>query len=99
MSDISLTNSLGTDRLTGAMLPIEVSGRRASAQPSRSGRESDRLELSSHARLLGKLVAGGDVRADLVARIRREIAEGSYETAAKVEAAVDAVARELGTDR
>jgi hypothetical protein len=37
----------------------------------------------------------GDVRADLVARVRSELAAGTYETAAKLDAAVDRLLNEL----
>ncbi len=40
--------------------------------------------------------AEGTVRADLVARVRSEIANGTYETPEKLDAALDGLLNELG---
>jgi len=61
--------------------------------PTRGG---DRVELSSAAQLLGKLRGLPEVRADLVARVRAQIDAGTYETDARIDAAVDALAEDLG---
>jgi hypothetical protein len=56
------------------------------------------LECSvPHNRLQGLFDTPADtIRHDLVARVRREIAEGTYETPEKWEAALDRLAERLG---
>ncbi|MEM6688568.1 MAG: flagellar biosynthesis anti-sigma factor FlgM [Planctomycetota bacterium] len=62
---------------------------RVSAQPA------DQLDLSSSNRLQstssasGPETVGGDIRIEKVAQIRRQIAEGSYDTPDKLDAALD----------
>ena len=60
-----------------------------------SGQPADRVDISAaaEASLAG---AQTDFRADLVARIQSEIAAGTYETAAKLDAAVDRLLDEMG---
>jgi anti-sigma28 factor (negative regulator of flagellin synthesis) len=60
--------------------------------PVRSG---DKVELSQHAQMLSRLSKLPDIRADLVDRVRRQIADGNYETSDKVDAAVDKLADDL----
>lgn len=62
------------------------------AEPSRG---SDSVELSGAARLLGQLAEGGAVRQDLIAKVRAEIASGTYETPEKLNAAIDALSEDL----
>jgi anti-sigma28 factor (negative regulator of flagellin synthesis) len=38
----------------------------------------------------------GDIRADLVARVRGEIANGTYETAEKLDGALEGLLNEIG---
>lgn len=61
----------------------------APAETPRSIDRTDRVELSAEA-----LNTEG-VRTELVARIRAEIAAGTYETDAKLNAAADALAKQL----
>lgn len=63
--------------------------------PSPPSRGRDEVELSQTARLLGKLHELPDIRPELVQRIRDEIAEGSYDTDEKLDAAVDKLIDEL----
>lgn len=62
---------------------------RVSAQPA------DQLDLSTSNRLQstsaasGPETVGGDIRIDKVAQIRRQIADGSYDTPEKLDAALD----------
>ena len=64
------------------------------AQPS-APRGADQVDISAAAEAA---LAGpsADFRADLVARIQQEIAGGTYETAAKLDAAVDRLLDEIG---
>ena len=49
----------------------------------------DQLDISAAAEAAAQAVDGGDIRADLVARIRNEIAAGTYETADKLDSALE----------
>lgn len=75
-------------------------GRSAPAAPDQPGRDAqsprrapDRVELSPEARA-GR--DAGEVRAELVLRVREEIVRGVYETPAKLDAAVDAMIGDVG---
>ncbi len=58
---------------------------------------SDQLDISPAAAEAADHVAqSGDIRADLVARVRSEIANGTYETAEKLDSALDGLLNELG---
>jgi negative regulator of flagellin synthesis FlgM len=93
MSDISPVSGLMTDRVE---LAVDRPGVRASAAaPARTERPSDRVDISDRARYLSKLASLPDVRTDLVERIRREIASGTYETDEKLDAAVRNMAEDL----
>jgi anti-sigma28 factor (negative regulator of flagellin synthesis) len=50
---------------------------------------ADRVELSRHARLLDELRRLPEVRSDLVEQIRRAIEQGTYDTPAKLDAAIE----------
>lgn len=52
-------------------------------------REEDNVEVSEMAMLLSKLRETPGIRADLVARIRGEIARGDYDTPERLSAALD----------
>ena len=60
-----------------------------------NGRAGDRVELSSHARLLERLHELPEVRTDLVNEIRGAIADGTYETDEKLSVAVARLLEEL----
>jgi len=57
---------------------------------------SDQLDISSAGAAAAKAVEGGEIRADLVARVRSEIASGTYETTEKLDGALDGLLNELG---
>ncbi len=52
----------------------------------------DQLDLSAEAQML----SGGEIRTDLVAQIKTDIANGVYETDAKLDAAVERLLDEVG---
>jgi len=58
-------------------------------------RGSDQIELSDTAKILAKLADLPEVREDLVARVRAEIADGTYETSEKLDAAIEGLAEDL----
>ena len=64
--------------------------------PSRSPiRSSDSVELSSAARMLNKLREAPGIRTGLVADIRAQIANGTYETSDKINASLDNLIQDL----
>ncbi len=67
-----------------------------SADPARQLRAVDRLEISGADHLLKTMKAGADVRVDLVQNVKQQIQAGSYETDAKLNAAVERLLSELG---
>jgi len=68
------------------------------ARPSRptSVGPKDQLDISPAAAAAASNAEGGEIRSDLVARVRSEIAAGTYETPEKLEAALDGFLNELG---
>ena len=56
---------------------------------------SDTVEISAAARLAAKVQGIPEVRADLVERVKVEIAAGTYETTERLEIAVDRLMDEL----
>ncbi|MEM9417508.1 MAG: flagellar biosynthesis anti-sigma factor FlgM [Planctomycetota bacterium] len=68
---------------------------RPAAPSTDVSRGSDQIELSDTAKILAKLTDLPEVREDLVARVRAEIANGTYETDAKLDAAIEGLAEDL----
>ncbi len=66
-------------------------------QPSSdsASRGLDRVEISTTAELLDRLVRGDTMRNDIVAQIRAEISNGSYESPDKLDAAIDDLMSDL----
>ncbi len=56
----------------------------------------DQVDISPAAEAAAQASETGDFRADLVARVRNEIAAGTYETPAKIDAALERLLDELG---
>lgn len=56
----------------------------------------DQVDISPAAEAAAQASESGGVRADLVARVRSEIAAGTYETPAKLNAALNRLLNELG---
>ncbi len=61
-----------------------------------AARGADQVEISAAAEAAAQVSETGEIRADLVTRIRSEIAAGTYETPAKLDAALDRLLDELG---
>ncbi len=91
MNDIGPIGSAGAAALGPAGRPGRPSVR--TEPPARRG--SDSVELSQHARLLSKLAKLPDIRQDLVDRVRQQIADGTYETAEKIDIAIDNLIEDL----
>jgi negative regulator of flagellin synthesis FlgM len=56
---------------------------------------SDVVEISTAAMLAAKIHEIPEIRADLVARVKAEIAAGTYETPERLEAAIDGLMADL----
>jgi negative regulator of flagellin synthesis FlgM len=56
----------------------------------------DQVDISPAAEAAAQANETGGIRGDLVARVRSEIAAGTYETAEKLDAAVDRLLNEIG---
>ena len=52
-------------------------------------RGEDQVELSNTAQLLSRIAELPDIRQDLVDRVKASLADGTYETDAKTDAAID----------
>jgi negative regulator of flagellin synthesis FlgM len=68
--------------------PYSARSNAARSNPAVSGM-NDQLEISSAAEAAAQAVESSDIRADLVARIKNEIAAGTYETAEKLDVALE----------
>jgi len=68
----------------------------APSSPAQGARGADQVDISAAAEAAAVASEMSDFRADLVARIRGEIEAGTYETAAKLDAAVDNLLDEMG---
>lgn len=91
MSDIAPINGpnpLGLNGSTGRSNHTAT----PTATPDRG---SDRVELSDASVYLSKLKEQPAIRESLVARVRSEIADGTYLTEAKLDDAVEALAEDL----
>ena len=91
MSDVTPINGASTHAIT-SRARIGYAGPAAEAGPIRSG---DKAELSRAAPYLSKLLSQSDVRTDLVDRVKGEIAQGTYETSEKIDAAIEDLLTDL----
>jgi negative regulator of flagellin synthesis FlgM len=70
------------------------------ATPATATQPVDQLDISAAAQEAASVAEGtapaGDIRADLVARLRGEIAAGTYETTEKLDAAITRLLDTLG---
>jgi anti-sigma28 factor (negative regulator of flagellin synthesis) len=67
-----------------------------SAAPAQSTPAADEVDISAAAEAAMSAADAGDYRADLVDRIRSEIAAGKYETPGKIAVAVERLLDEMG---
>jgi negative regulator of flagellin synthesis FlgM len=66
-----------------------------STTPTSGTQPTDSVDISAAAEAAMSAVEGGDFRADLVARVRAQIADGSYDTPDKMAMAFDAMLDEM----
>lgn len=75
---------------------IEPVGKAISANPGAPSQGvSDVVEISLAARLTAKLQEAPAIRADLVARVKAEIASGAYETPERLQIAADRLLKDV----
>ena len=91
MSDIApigRTNAAGLN-------PINRANQSASKAGAGRSRGNDSVQLSTVAQMLSKLNQMPDVRQNLVNQVRSQIQAGTYETPAKINAAVQGLLQDL----
>jgi negative regulator of flagellin synthesis FlgM len=66
------------------------------AAPTQGAQAPDQVDISPAAEAAINAAEGDDFRADLVARVRNEIASGAYETPDKVAIAIENLLDEIG---
>jgi negative regulator of flagellin synthesis FlgM len=66
------------------------------AAPTQAAQATDQVDISAAAEAAVDAADGGDFRADLVARVRSELAAGTYETPQKLAIAMDQLFDEIG---
>lgn len=67
----------------------QAASRSEAPAANRSAQAADQLDISAAADAVADAVDSGNFRADLVARVRSEIAAGTYVTPDKLDAALD----------
>jgi negative regulator of flagellin synthesis FlgM len=66
------------------------------AQEAPGTKSADRVDISAAAEAAIRASEGGEIRHQLVNQIRSQIAAGTYETPAKLDAAVERLLDEIG---
>ncbi|MCE5279883.1 MAG: flagellar biosynthesis anti-sigma factor FlgM [Planctomycetaceae bacterium] len=80
----------------GAPSPVEPTGSIASKGAiHRLGQTADTVEISTAAKLAMKIREVPEVRTELIARVKEEIAAGTYETPERIDAAVERLLADL----
>jgi anti-sigma28 factor (negative regulator of flagellin synthesis) len=93
MSNVAPIGSVSMGREVGAVETALRSSARSEPAPPR--RAADKVELSDKAYYLNKL-RNLPIRSDLVDSVRQQIEGGTYETEAKIDAAIDELVKDLG---
>ena len=91
MSDVTPINGVSSP----ALKPLTRSSYTESTATVGPVRAGDKVELSRAAQYLSQLLSKNDVRTDLVDRVKAQIADGSYETPDKIDAALDEILSDL----
>ena len=94
-SGVAVVKATAISSSLALALPKSAREMRSTAAPADVSRGSDQIELSDTAKILAKLSDLPEVREDLVARIKAEIADGKYETPDKLDAAIEGLAQDL----
>ena len=72
-----------------------TSQRASGSQPTPQASPADSLDISPAAEAAAQAAEGGEVRSELITRVRNEIASGTYETPEKIDAALDRLLDEI----
>ena len=80
------------DRAAGTAAYQSAQRLRPNGQKPATG---DTVELSTHARLLDRILQMPDVRMDLVERVRQAIVDGTYESDEKLSTAVERLLEDI----
>jgi len=91
MSDISPIH-----RPAAPMIDPHSRPAKTQAQADTPTRGDDQVELSTTAQLLSKIAELPDVRQGLVDRVRASLGDGTYETEARTDAAIDGLLEDIG---
>ena len=94
MSDISLVGGVSNGRVEAPDLAADRAFK-ARTESAATIRPSDRVDISDRARLLSKIAALPDTRTELVDSIRKQIADGTYDTADRLDQAVSSLLGDL----
>jgi len=78
-------------RPPAATLDPQTRSSRTQTQADTTSRGEDQVELSNTAQLLSKIGELPDVREELVDRVKASIADGTYESDDKTDAAIDSL--------
>jgi hypothetical protein len=90
MSDIAPIN-----RPSAVTLDPQVRPSRTQSSTDATTRGEDQVELSNTAQLLSKLRGLPEVRQDLIDRVRASIADNTYETEDKTDAAIESLLEDI----
>lgn len=91
-----MINNVNNVNAAAAANAVEgVSKTNTVAQSAQAAGITDTVEISTAARLAAKVQEIPDVRADVVARVKAEIASGAYETPQRLEIAIDRLMEDL----
>ncbi len=90
MSEVSPIN-----RPVAPTLDPQTRTARTKPQADTTTRGEDQVQLSNTAQLLSKIADLPDVRQELVDRVKASIAEGTYDTEDKADAAIDGLLEDI----
>ena len=91
---MSAINGIGSNNPVQKIVSAPVHREVPATAPAKQIKLTDRVELSGVSHLLATLKAN-DVRADKVASVRAALEAGTYETGAKLDAAIDKLLNDL----
>jgi negative regulator of flagellin synthesis FlgM len=92
MTDISPVSGISGSRVESADIAAD---RKTQVDSGSTVRPSDRVDISDRARLLSRLASLPPTRTELVDTIRKQIADGTYETADRMDQAVTSLLGDL----
>ena len=92
MTDISQVSGISGGRVGPSDIVVD---RKATMDSGSTVRPSDRVDISDRARLLSRLASLPPTRTELVDTIRKQIADGTYDTADRLDQAVTSLLGDL----